>query len=155
MKTLITLLLLLLTFASASQAARSVKGFNSVEEYRTIGEFRLWTFISKDSVIGTYLSTVKEQVSINNQSGISFEQKLKLDYTKIGTNLTFNIVSRHFVAQDGMYLGDDMKIDINDQSEELNLKRDGTTLKGFITRNDSKIDQEIELGNIKFAVENN
>lgn len=155
MKKIISIIFFLIIAVTVSHAERSVKGFESFDQYRQIGEYRLWTFIAKDSVIGTLVSTVKEEVSINGQSGFTIEQKLKLDYSNISTNLKFDILNSHFVSNDGLYLGDKMKITINDQTEEIDLKREGNKLQGYITRGGDKIDQDIDLGNIRFAVDNN
>ena len=48
-----------------------------------------------------------------------------------------------------------MKLEINGQTEEAKLERDGTNLVGYTTRNGEEVDQNIKLENIKFAVENN
>ena len=152
-KTLLIFIILLI--ASSSYANRSVTGFTSFDQYREVGDSRLWTFIAKDSTIGTYMSIVKEQIDLNGNLGYAIEQRLKLDFTKISTNLKFDIINRHIVANDGMYLSDKMKITINDQSEEVSLQRKDKTLNGYITRHGSQVEQKINLGNIRFAVENN
>ncbi len=155
MKKFLSILYILIAITAVTHAERSVTGFNDMKQYREIGDYRLWTFIAKDSTIGTLTSTVKEQVSINDVDGYAIEQHLKLNFAKISTNLNFDITNRHFVADNGMYLGDNMKLTINDQTAEINLKRNKNRLQGFITRNGAKIEQNIELGNIKFAFESN
>ncbi len=155
MKKILSILFILLLICSSAYSQRSVSGFTTVDEYRELGDFRLWTFIAKDSTIGNLTSIVKEQASVNGVDGFLIEQKLQLDYSKIATNLKFDILNSQYIANDGTYLGDKMKISVNGQKEETNLERDGNSLTGYITRGGNKVDQSINLGEIKFAVENN
>ncbi len=155
MKKILALFILFVVTTSVAHAERSVSGFKTFDQYREIGDFRLWTFIAKDSTLGTLTSSVKEQTSINGISGFVIEQKLKLDLTKVSTNLKFDILNRHFVSDKGIYLGNKMKIKINDKTEEINLEREDKKLLGYTTRNESKIEQELELGNIEYTFENN
>ncbi len=155
MKKTLPILFILLFICNNAFAERSVSGFTTMDEYRELGDFRLWTFISKDSTIGKLTSIIKEQVSVNGVDGFLVEQKLHLDYSKISANLKFDILNSQFIANDGTYLGDKMKISVNDQREETNLERDGNSLTGYITRIGNKVNQKINLGDIKFAVENN
>ena len=145
----------MLICTSVSFADRAIQGFETFNQYRDIGDYRLWSFIAKDSLIGTFVSQVKNQITIDNTLGYVLEQHLKLDYNKISSNLTFDISNRHIVSDKGVYLGDNMKLTINGQTEESSLERKGTEVVGFTTRNDQKIDQKLNIGDIKFAVENN
>lgn len=155
MKKIISIIFLLLITISVSHAERSIQGFTSFDEYRQLGEYRYWTFVAKDSVIGSLLSSVTEEITINDISGYVIEQRLKLDYSKISTDLIFDIINSHYVANDGMYLGDKMKISINDETEEAELKRDGSELSGYMTRGGNELDQKVDLGEIKYTFENN
>lgn len=155
MKKTLSLLFLLLLISSSAFSQRSVSGFSSIDQYRELGDFRLWTFIAKDSTIGNFTSLVKERTTVNGVDGFVLEQKLQLDYSKIATNLKFNISNSQSISFDGSYLADKMKISINEQNEETELKRDGNSITGYITRNGKKVEQKINLGNIKYAVENN
>ncbi len=150
-------IILLSIFALALPAAaqRSIKKSETVEEYRPIGEVRVWTFEAKDSTIGNLVSTVKDRARVDGTDGVELDEVLKLDYTKIGSTLKMDIQNLQKVAENGAYLGNDMKLDVSDQKEQLSLQRSGDEIVGFSTRGGEKIDQKIPCPMDRFAVETN
>ena len=155
MKKLLILFLFISIFSSLSYAERSVDGFERFSDFREIGEFRLWTFIVKDSTIGSLVSTVKDKVKIDGVHGFYIEQKLNLDYNKAGIALTMNIRNQHFITHDGFHLGDEMELNINGQQEELYITCDNDKLVGYVTRGGDKVEKEIPYNPNGFAIENN
>ena len=150
---LIIILLSLLTVNAYGQ--RAIKGFDSFWDYREIGELRFWTFIVSDSVVGTLLSTVKEEISIDGSEGYRIEEKLKLDYNKANIALKMDILNQHYVTSRGYHLGDKMVLNINDQSEKMEVFREGEKVEGFATRNGEKDDVSISFDHSTFFIENN
>ena len=147
----ITIILLIST--AFSQAPRSVPASPDFASYRPVGEIRGWTFIAKDSALGQLISTVEKETEIDGIEGYEISQILQLDYTKIDMERVMRIRSRHSVSQKGHYLGDKMVIDVNEETEELELEKDGNKFEGFFTRGASTFDQEINCPENIFAAD--
>lgn len=146
---------MLCLFAVNTYGQRAIKGFESFSDYREMGELRFWTFIVSDSVVGTLLSTVKEEISIDGSQGYRIEEKLKLDYNKANIALKMDILNQHYITSRGFHLGDKMTLNINEQSEKLEVFRDGDKVNGFATRNGEKDDVSINFEKSTFSIENN
>lgn len=155
MKKSIFFILFLFLTGQSSILSREISGSDKFIDYRSLGEIRAWTFIVKDSTIGTLISTVKDEIEINNIDGYLIKEKLKLNYEKTGSSLKMNIESEHYVDSKGFYLGDKMQLKINDQDEKLELERSDEMLKGFTTRGGNEIDQSHTFKKNGYAVENN
>ena len=140
--------------SSAQAGMRSVKRSPAVESYRPTGETRIWTFVSRDSTIGHLISTIEESRTIDGQKGIVISEKLKYDYRKIGSELSIDATGKHFVSQEGYYLGEQVMLSMAGKKEELELKREGDKLVGFFTRGDEKIDQSLACRDNRFAWDN-
>lgn len=155
MKKLSIFILAIVLCLPAYLSARSTTGFDTLTDYRPVGELRLWTFVKDDSTIGTLISTIVAEDKINEIDAIIINQRLSLDYNKIGTPYKMSITNDHLVSLAGHYLGDRMNLVINDQNERMEMTREGTNLSGFYTRDGNKIDQERKLASDIFAVESN
>lgn len=151
---LIAIVFATLGVSSAQAGMRSVKRSPSVESYRPTGETRIWTFVSRDSTVGHLISTIEESRTINGQKAVVISEKLKYDYRKIGSELSIDANGKHFVSQEGYYLGEQVMLSMAGKKEELELERDGDKLVGFFTRGDEKIDQTLACGSTRFAWDN-
>jgi hypothetical protein len=145
----------ILALALPAAAQRAIKKSESVEQYRPLGEMRVWTFEAKDSTVGNLVSTVKARTEVDGTEGVEIDEVLKLDYNKIGSPLTMDITNQRTVAESGSYLGDDMKLNISDQNEQLFLQRSGDEIVGYSTRGGEKIQQKVAYPEQRFAVESN
>lgn len=154
MKTLLSIIFIFGIVINVN-AQRQITHSTFFVEYRPIGETRLWTFIMKDSTLGHLISTVKGKTKINGVDGYIMKEQLTLDFNKIRTPLKMNIENEHYVTSAGFYLGDYMKLNINNQHEELNLKRSGDDLKGYSTRGGNKIKQSHQFKKDGFALQEN
>jgi len=134
-------------------AQRSIPAATDFASYRPVGEIRGWTFVAKDSSIGQLISTVKKEVEIDGIAGVELSQVLQLDYNKIGTDRKLQIRSSHFISEAGHYLGDQMELIVNGQTEKLELAREGDKIKGYFTRSGNKIEQEIKFPEKGFAAD--
>ncbi|MGH8015789.1 MAG: hypothetical protein ACREBV_06325, partial [Candidatus Zixiibacteriota bacterium] len=143
-------ILLLVADTSAQRTAPASTNFSS---FRPLGNIRGWTFVAKDSAVGQLISTVKQAVEIDDIEGYEINQLLQFDNTKIGSDRIQRIRSSHYVSESGSYLGDRMTLEINKETEELELERNGDRLEGFYTRGDNKIEREVDYHKEGFAAD--
>ena len=153
MRVILFLVAILVCLGGPLQAQRSVSGAASLEDFRPDGELRMWTFVVKDSTIGRLFSTVKGRTTINGVDAYIIEQRLGLDYTRLGSGVTIDVEGRQFVAADGTYLGCDLQIKTGDQTAQLELKRDGDTLRGYVERGGQETDQQYHFSADGFAAD--
>ena len=154
-KLLLILTAISLPVCSMLKAQPALEKAASVEDFRPIGEARVWTFVVKDSAIGQLTSIVSERKKIDGIEGVTFTERLILDYNLIGSLRKTEIEGKHFVSLNGYYLGDDRNITINDQAEKQKVERDGERIEGYFTRGGEEIDQEVTCPPTIFAIENN
>ena len=150
-----TLIISFILLIATVSAAREHKKVNHFYEYRPSGEFRLWTFIVEGTVIGELRSTVKDEKSIDGETAISVEEKLNLDYTKVGGQLKMDYSNNMFFTGSGLFLGLNSKLEINEVKGGLDLKRDGEYLTGISIRGENEFDENVSFNRDKFAIENN
>ncbi|MEA1980030.1 MAG: hypothetical protein U9N54_03540, partial [candidate division Zixibacteria bacterium] len=150
-KILFVLFLLPLSLLAQVHLDKSVE----FKSFRPIGEQRQWTFIQKDSVIGTLQSKVVDEIDINGVSGYRINQKLELDYSKIGIDRKIIVKGDFFVSTDGYYLGDKKSILFNEQNEQIELSLNNNKLEGYFTRSGNEV--EVVKNNFDniFAYDNN
>lgn len=153
-RSLLLLFISLLTGVSI-QAQRSIPASNSFIDYRPVGETRVWSFLMKDSTIGQLISTVEKEIKINGEAGYSLNNRIYLNYGKIGDSLVLDISGKHFIGNEGAYLGDDLKFIVNSQEERLKFEKDGLEISGYITRSGKKNDFAIPCPEGRFAIDNN
>jgi len=142
MKKLVWLILIVAAAATNLCAQRAIEADTLAWDYRPEGELRLWTFMVKDSTIGQLASTVGEPVTVDGVSGRAIMERLVLDFNKLGTPMTMKIQSELWIANDGRYLGEHMRLNINDQNEELKLERAGDNIEGYVTQRGKRLDQK-------------
>lgn len=156
MKTrLFIIIIICLIFSVAVQAQRSTQASKSFNDYRPVGETRLWTFLLKDSTIGQLLSTVEKEIKINGEAGYALNDRIYLDYSKVGNPVIIDVSGQHYISNNGFYLGDDLKFIINEQEERLDFEKDNDKITGYITRSGEKQDFEISCQENRFAIDNN
>jgi len=154
MKTiLLSILFVLLSFFQAT-AKRSLQASKSFSEYRSQGELRVWTYIIKDSVIGQLTSKVTGTEEIDGVTAYILQEKLYLDYNKIGSPVLLDISGKRYVSERGAYLGDDTKVTINKQPSEIHLRKSGERVTGYFTRGKDKLKQERKLSGNPFGIDN-
>ena len=151
----IILFISIIALAGSVAAQRSISKSETLEQYRPLGELRVWTFIVKDSTVGNLVSVVKERTRLDGEDGLEISETLKLDYRKIGSPLLMDIVNSHTVSQTGYYLGDDMRLDIAGLQEKLFLQRTGDEIIGYSSRGEERINQRIPYPKQRFGVESN
>lgn len=158
----LTVFFLLLLFAAGTAAAQDEgntvtpvpKSKNlSFERYRPVGESRLWTFVSRDTTLGTLSSVVKEATEINGRKGYVLEEKLDIKMERREARIAFDIEGEHYVSNEGFYLGDKLKLKINEFDEKFEFKLDDGQLEGFYTRSGKKVKKDIPLEPDRFAWE--
>lgn len=133
------------------QDLKSTPAANSVIDFRPIGEQRVWTFVSRDSVLGRLISTVKEKKTINDRDGLTIQQELGIDMSKIGGMPLARISAERWFSLQGYYLGEETKLTAEDQTNELKLEVDEGRLTGYFTRGKEKVEQNIPWPADRFA----
>jgi len=155
MKKILFACIIALLIGSTVQAQRSVPPKTSFEVYRPIGEIRIWTFIKKDSTIGTLRSVVEGRREIGGVDSYRVRETLSLDYTKVeGGDVKLAVGGEYYFAPDGSYLGNDLTVTVNDQAGKIALERDGDRLTGETVRGEQKDDQELPFTAGRFAIDN-
>ncbi len=148
------LCIILLATALPAHAQRSIAASKSFSDFRSVGELRVWTFLMKDSVIGRLSSKVIGTKEINGENAYILEEKLYLDYNKVGSPVLMDIKGERYVNEKGYYCGDNTSLTINNQSGQIDVTRKDKTITGYVSRGKTKQKQEIQLGTIPFAIDN-
>ena len=110
-------------------------------DYRPVGERRLWTFISSDTVLGTLESRVDESVTINGISGVRITEELSLDFGRAGHDYKVETEGDICVSDLGYYIGSDTRFIFDQHTEEMSLRRHAESIEGYSTHAGEKIDQ--------------
>ncbi len=155
MKTKLLFIIICLLLSVTVQAQRSTQASKSFNDYRPVGETRLWTYLLKDSVIGQLFSTVEEEVKINGELGYALNDRLYLDYGKVENPVIIDVSGMHYLSNQGTYLGDNLKFIFNSQEERLEFEKDDDRIIGFVTRSGKEVDFEVPCPENRFAIDNN
>ncbi|MCH7689786.1 MAG: hypothetical protein IIA17_01915, partial [candidate division Zixibacteria bacterium] len=153
MKKLLLSLIILFFLPIEGKSQRVAPATENITDYRHVGEMRVWTFVVKDSSIGQLISIVKDELDFAGVPALEIQQNLQLDYNKIGAPRKLQIKGSQYITKRGEYLGSNLEIIVNGQSEKIELERDGNFIKGYMTRSGREIDQETELPPTMFAAD--
>lgn len=140
---------------AGSVSAQSLAAAASFEEYRSLGETRVWVFSVKNTAVGRLMSTVKTVTEINGVRGYVIDEQFALDFSPIGTEYSSSVSGAYIFAADGSFLAGDVELTFTGQSGRLSLQRDGEVIAGFSTRGEREIEQEVEVPPGTFAIDNN
>ncbi len=154
MKALLTFAACLLAIPGLVQAQRAVPGRSSVEAHRSMGEIRIWTFIQDDSTIGVLRSQVAGETEIDGISGYVIEEELTLDFTKVGQVSQIQVTGEHYIAADGSYLGDDIRVTVGERTGQLEMERDGARIVGKGRSGETSRDIDVPFAPGGFAIDN-
>lgn len=151
----ITYTIILILITSASLLCREHKGFANFNMYRPVGEFRLWTFILKDTVVGSLTSKIINEKSIDGEDGFIIEEILALDFTKTSRSLKMDYENKFYVSSSGNFLGIELSVKNNERKDGIELFRDGNNLAGVSKRGDRETKETIPWPRDYFALESN
>jgi len=126
----------------------------SFEQYRPVGETRLWTFVTRDSTIGRLVSLVMEDIEIDGRHGYVINEKLTIDYNRPENPMAFDIEGDHYVSDEGYYLGDKLEVRINENVEKFEFELEEGVLEGYFTRAGKKVKKSEPFATDLFAWEN-
>ena len=132
----------------------SSDGVADVLAYRPLGEERRWTFVSRDSVLGTLTSVIDSRREIDGRNGVVIREKLQLDFGKLGHELALDIEDDFCVSPTGFFLGCRIRLATASGKERVELDRDGDRLVGYATRRGAEIEQVLDFKTGGFAVNN-
>ncbi len=144
----------LLAAAGVAEAQRSIPARPSFGAYRQVDDFRVWTFLQKDSVIGTLTSRVDRAEEINGAAGFAVFEELNLDFTKVGGEHALSVRGEHFVAANGSYLGGELQLSVGGQEGTIGVKRRGGELVGEASRGGQEQQVSHALPAGIFAIDN-
>jgi len=145
--------LVIVTPAAPLQAQRAVRGDSTLAGYRPDGELRMWTFVVRDSTIGRLFSTVQGRTEINGVEARIIEQRLGLDFARLGAGVSIDVEGRQFVADDGTYLGSELQVKTGDQAARVELERHGDTMLGRVEQSDRETEQRRHFSVDGFAAD--
>ncbi len=154
--TILGLGLACLVSAAAAQTPRTVKGAAKVEDFRPVGDRRIWTFVSKDSALGQIASGVEEKSSVDGIDGLRIKGGARIDFRKIGGQTAVGVQTEYTVSQRGEFLEDKLTFPTPDgKSEELHFTKEGAKLQGYFTRNGAKVEQSVDWPRPYYAFDGN
>jgi hypothetical protein len=139
----ISALVLSTAVSAIAQPPRTIKGAVSVEAYRPIGERRLWTFTSRDTVLGRLVSGIDDRTSTDGESALIIKGGLRIDFRKIGGEQELAVQTEYSVSETGRFLADKLTFQIQERQEDYNFERSGDKLDGYFTRNGKKVKQTV------------
>jgi len=153
MSRLLTIIVTLLILANPL-VARVSPGFDKLNDFRPVGEVRLWTFVVKDSTAGRLTSLTLTESEVDGEAGMIVRQALNISFKPAGSDLTYDIKNDQTVALNGGYLGSETEFTVNEQSESIRLRRERDKVVGVVTRdgNDREISYDFKPG--MFAADN-
>lgn len=134
-----------LSYSVGAQPPRTVKGVESVEQFRPVGDRRIWTFVSRDSVLGQVVSGVEEKTTVDGEVALRLAGGIRVDFRRIGGQTALATRTEHKISTRGEFLEDNLTFPVTeDKSEELRLSRNGKKLEGYYTRNGAQVSQTID-----------
>jgi len=147
----ISQILSFIAFACAlSQNAASI----TVDKVRPEGSKRIYQFMLKDKKFGQLESVAGGKSSLDGIEGFRFDEDLKLDMTPLGNQYKLSIKNRHYIGASGQYIGDEMKITMNDQEQGLYLSHKDNTVSGYFERDKSRQAITIPMESRFFSLDN-
>jgi hypothetical protein len=151
------IVLAVLTTASIApaQTPRTIKRAVSIEDFRPVGDRRLWTFVARDSVLGNLISGVDSRTTIDGEPALVIKGGMRLDFRKIGGEQLTVVQIEHYVSANGRFLGDKMTFQVQERQEEFDFRRDGDKVTGYFTRNGQHVEQTVEWPRAYFAYDAN
>ncbi len=126
--------------AVEAQGRTSVKASESVTAVRPVGDFRLWTFTSRQKNFGRLISVVKDTTTVDGRPTVIIDQEFVADYNQLGVERSIARLGEHWIDQvTGAYMGTQATITVNDQEGRLETSRRGGTIAGTFTRGDREV----------------
>ena len=131
--------------------ARLTPASKSVSDFRPIGEIRVWSFYAKQQTFGQLSSKISGTEKVDGREGVVVQQKLQIDYNRIGTDRRVDIHGQTVLAEDGRYLGTDYQLAGGETTEKLKLQVNGNKVGGTFTRAGQEVPAKGQLPRSGFA----
>jgi len=126
-----------------------------VNQIRSDGSKRLYLFHINDVQIGSLESHFDGGSDFANTDAYRFSENLELDFKPIGQDYSLTVENKHYIDENGFYVGDDMDISLGPRSQKLYLKKTPDSLTGYYVTNDQRQDVARSLPGKIFAADNN
>ncbi|MBI5265861.1 MAG: hypothetical protein HY851_01390 [candidate division Zixibacteria bacterium] len=132
-----------LVTGAIAQTPRTIKGAASVEAFRPIGERRLWTFVSRDTVLGRLISGIDSRTTTDDESALVIKGGVRIDFQKIGGEQAMAVQTEFHVSDMGQMLADKLDFQVQERQEQYSFERAGDAFEGYFTRNGEKVKQSV------------
>ena len=126
------------TLPVGAVAARFVKGSTTVDSFRPIGEYRIWSFFARQTTFGRLSSAVTERREIGGQEALVLRESLNVDWTRLGLENQFLLSGESYVTPEGGFAGCDYQIGPKDSAQQLALTVEFDRLTGYYTQGGSR-----------------
>lgn len=126
-----------------------------MEDYRSKGSKRTYIFYLREQPFGRFESKLDGRSKLESVSAYRFSEKLSLDLSPFGRDYAIEIESKHYVDDNGYYVGDDMSLLVNDREQKLFLTARPDSIVGYFVRDDSRQDAGVPVSGKTFAADNN
>lgn len=126
------------TLPVGAVAARSVKASATVESFRPLREYRIWSFFARQTTFGRLTSAVTERREIGGQEALVLRESLEVDWTKLGLENRFLLSGESYVTPQGGFAGCDYQIGPKDSAQQLVLTTEFDRVTGYYTQGGSR-----------------
>ena len=148
-------ILSVLFLIALANIATAIAPVESIDEYRTEDSKRTYLFLFDNQQFGILESVYEGESEFDGIDAFKFEEKLSFDYTALGNPMKIAIINRHYVNQDGSYIGTELNAAIDTNYQNLHLKSMGDTVVGFFNNNGVKQDLNIDVPPHFYSIDNN
>jgi len=135
--------------------AAGVAPVKSIDEYRGEDSKRTYLFLINNQQFGILESVYEGEAEFDGIEAFKFEEKLSFDYTALGNPMKIAIINRHYVNQDGSYIGTELNAAIDSNYQNLHLKQAGGSIVGFFDNNGIRQNINIDIPVRFHSIDNN
>ncbi len=133
----------------------AVSALKSIDKLRPEGKERTYLINYKEEQAGALVSKFEGATSLEGIKCFLFTENYNLNLTSFGVDYSVTTIGKHFVDKKGRYIGDNIMIHANGQTQKLYLYKKDKQLSGYFTRGDSKEDIEHPFPENMLAIDNN
>jgi len=124
---------ILITFANVW----SLPPLKSIEKLRPKGSERTYLIKYKDEQAGVLVSKFDGTAKFEGVNCYRFSENYNLNLTPYDVDYAITTINKHYVNKKGYYVGDDMSINANNQTQKLYLYNKDENLSGHFKRGET------------------
>jgi len=133
---------------------RAISKSKLVDDVREKDSRRNYVIFMKDTQVGTLTSEFDGKTRFQGARAFKYRQKLDLDYTPLGHSYKTLVENDFYVNDTGLYLGNDMILTINNQTQELHLINSPDSLTGYSIQGGFRDEIKLPMEQKYFAADN-